>query len=213
MEEKKSVKISLSTFFLFLAIIVIMVMALYIYIEKINSNKEIADLEANATIMRDKIDELQGKIDSISNTINSDKISNTENITNHSGNAENNTITLKTGNYTVNEVESDECGVTNEECGVRLKENNEFEIYMGWGVWHSGKYEIKNNSLICKSTLLAWAGGAGPGERATDVIFTFNIVNDNKLKLSNIDINDNSTDIERLVYKEGLTIGMTYSIK
>lgn len=71
MEEKKSVKISLSTVLLLIAILVIIVMALYIYTEKINSNKEIADLEANATNMQDKIDELQGKIDSISNTINS----------------------------------------------------------------------------------------------------------------------------------------------
>lgn len=211
MEEKKSVKISLSTFFLFLAIIVIIVMALYIYTEKINSNKEIADLEANATDMQDKIDELQGKIDSISNTLNSDKISNSENTTNNDDNVKDNTITLKTGEYTVNEVKDDESGGSNEECGVKLEENNKFQIYMGWGAWHSGKYEIKNNQLICTSTLLEWDGGAGPGERETDVIFTFDIVNSNKLKLSNIDIND--IDNEKLVYKEGLTIGMTYSIK
>lgn len=211
MEEKKSVKISLSTFFLFIAIVVIIGMALYIYTEKINSNKEIADLEANATNMQDKIDELQGKIDSISNTINSDNISNDENNTNNASNTENNTITLKIGNYTVNEVKDDEGGVSNEECGVKLEENNKFQIYMGWGAWHSGKYEIKNNKLICTSTLLEWDGGAGAGERATDVIFTFDIVNSNKLKLSNIDIND--TDNEKLVYKDGLTIGMTYSIK
>ena len=211
MEENKSVKISLSTVLLFIAILVIIVMDYYIYTEKTNYNRQIADLEANTANMQDTIDELQGKIDSISNTINSDKISNNENTTNNSGNVENNTITLKTGEYTVNEVKDDEGGVSNEECGVLLEENNKFEIYMGWGAWHSGKYEIKNNILICRSTLLEWDGGAGPGERATDVIFTFDIVNENKLKLSNIDIND--TDNEKLVYKEGLTIGMTYSIK
>ena len=74
MEEKKSLKISLSTFFLFIAIIVIILMACYIYKEKTNSNKEIADLEANSVNMQNTIDDLQGKIDSISNTINSDKV-------------------------------------------------------------------------------------------------------------------------------------------
>lgn len=48
MEEKKSFKISLSTFFLLLAIIVIIVMAYYIYRERTNYNKETANSEANA---------------------------------------------------------------------------------------------------------------------------------------------------------------------
>lgn len=48
MEEKKSLKISLSTFLLFLSLIVIIGMVYYIYTEKIQSNKKIADLEANA---------------------------------------------------------------------------------------------------------------------------------------------------------------------
>ena len=48
MEEKKSLKISLSTFFLILAIIVIIIMAYYIYITKKESNKEIDDLKENA---------------------------------------------------------------------------------------------------------------------------------------------------------------------
>ena len=81
---------------------------------------------------------------------------------------------------------------------------------MGWGVSHSGKYEIKDNNLICKSTLLEWEGGAGDGNRKTDVVFTFKIINDNKLELSSIDINDKNT--KNLIYNDGLTIGMTYSI-
>ena len=81
---------------------------------------------------------------------------------------------------------------------------------MGWGAWHSGKYEIKNNTLICKSTLLEWESGEY-GSRSTNVIFTFKIVDKSKLELSNIDIND--SDNEKLVYKEGLTEEMTYSIK
>ena len=60
MEEKKSVKISLSTVLLFVAILVIAFMAYYIYTEKTNYNKQIADLEANAANMQNTIDNLQG---------------------------------------------------------------------------------------------------------------------------------------------------------
>lgn len=79
MEEKKSIKVSLSTVFLILAIIAIIVMACYIYLDKTNSNKEIAELEANAVNMQNTINDLQGKINSISNTINSDKVSDDKN--------------------------------------------------------------------------------------------------------------------------------------
>ncbi|MBQ2937757.1 MAG: hypothetical protein IJE05_02605 [Clostridia bacterium] len=71
MEEKKVIKISLSTVFLVIAIILIFIMAYYIYVEKANANKEIASLEANAINMQNTINDLQGKIDNISNTINS----------------------------------------------------------------------------------------------------------------------------------------------
>lgn len=70
MEEKKVIQISLSTVFLIIAIIVIVIMAYYIYIEKTNANKEISGLKANASNMQNTIDDLQGKIDSIFNTIN-----------------------------------------------------------------------------------------------------------------------------------------------
>ena len=69
MEEKKTLKISLSTIFLVLAIIGIIVMAYYIYIEKANYNRKIAELEVNATKMQSTINDIQGKIDSISNTM------------------------------------------------------------------------------------------------------------------------------------------------
>ena len=62
MEEKKSLKISLSTFFLILAIIVIIIMAYYIYITKKESNKEIDDLKENAIGMQSTITNLRAKI-------------------------------------------------------------------------------------------------------------------------------------------------------
>lgn len=71
-----------------------------------------------------------------------------------SGNRNEKEITLKKGNYTIDKVTADEAGVTNEECGITLKENEQFEVYIGFGNWHVGKYEINNQKLICKSTVL-----------------------------------------------------------
>ena len=82
MEEKKSLKISLSTFFLILALIVIVVMAIFIYKfynEKTEANEKSAELQTQITSLNGTVSDLQGKIDSISSTINSN--SSTENIT------------------------------------------------------------------------------------------------------------------------------------
>lgn len=86
MEEKKSIKISLSTLFLILALMVIAFMAYYIYTEKTNANKEIETLEANAVEMQNTIKNLQDKIDTISNTINSNNSNEDNNETNTSDN-------------------------------------------------------------------------------------------------------------------------------
>lgn len=71
MEEKKSIKMSLSTVLLIFALIIIVAMAYYIYIEKTNADKEISTLQSNSVEMQNTINDLQEKIDTISNTINS----------------------------------------------------------------------------------------------------------------------------------------------
>ena len=213
MDEKKPIKISLSTFFLILAVIVILVMGYFmykLYNEKTIATQEIGDLNNEINTLEKTVNDFQQKMDSISNTINSSEVSTNNNISNNFENNANSTISLKKGNYTINEVKLDEVGVSNEECGVTLKENNDFQIYMGYGSTHSGKYEIKNNTLICKSNLLEWESGSY-GSRPTDVIFKFDIINTNNLKLSDITINDPNS--EKLIFPEGLSIGMTYSIK
>lgn len=73
MEEKKALKISLSTFFLILAIIVICVMVYYIY--KLNNEKNIETIKAenlNSKVnsLENKVNDLQEKINTISSTIN-----------------------------------------------------------------------------------------------------------------------------------------------
>jgi hypothetical protein len=122
-------------------------------------------------------------------------------------------IIMDLGEYTVNEVNDNdaEALVSNADCGIRLLEDSKFVIYMGYGYWHNGNYEIKNNKLICKSVQLEWDGGAGAGNKPANVIFTFEIINENKLKLDNIEKDD--TIEGNVVIEDGLKVGMTYSKK
>lgn len=85
MEEKKVTKISLSTFFLILAIIAIIIMGLFIY--KINNDKNAeikksTELQSQVNSLNGTVSNLQGKIDSISETINPNSSSKTENLKN-----------------------------------------------------------------------------------------------------------------------------------
>ena len=59
MSDKKSLKINFITFLLILIIFIVICMACYICIKKLNSNKEIAELETKAIDMQNTINELQ----------------------------------------------------------------------------------------------------------------------------------------------------------
>lgn len=67
MEEKKSFKISVSSFLLFIAIIVIIIMAFYIYKQNINNNKENTNLKTDTNNIKDT--NLETDINNIKNTI------------------------------------------------------------------------------------------------------------------------------------------------
>ena len=71
MEEKK--KESLSTVFLVISIILIVVMGALLYMQKTEADKQIIELENNASKLQETIKDLQGKIDTISNIINTNK--------------------------------------------------------------------------------------------------------------------------------------------
>ena len=73
MEEKKQIKVSLLTALLVVAIIVIIVKGALLYMQKTEEDRKIAELKNNASQMKDTISNLQGKIDTISNTINSEE--------------------------------------------------------------------------------------------------------------------------------------------
>ena len=70
MENKKG---NVSTVFLVIAILLIVAMGAFMYMQKTESDKQIAELENNASKLQETINDLQGKIDTISNTINSNK--------------------------------------------------------------------------------------------------------------------------------------------
>ena len=77
MEEKNAAKISLSTLFLILAIIAIIVMGIFIY--KLNNDKIVeikksTELQAQVNNLNATVSDLQGKIDNISKTINSNNV-------------------------------------------------------------------------------------------------------------------------------------------
>ena len=106
MEEEKKNKISLSTYVLILAILIIAVMAVFIYMQKVNSEREIAGLKGDAEELKATVNELQGKLDNISNIAstseennNSEKVS-TENViqeisdNGYTAKLENDTVTI-----------------------------------------------------------------------------------------------------------------------
>lgn len=146
MEEKNVTKISLSTFFLILAIIAIIVMGIFIY--KINNDKtteiqKSTELQAQVNSLNGTVSDLQGKIDNISKTINSNNSTNTENKTNTSDtsiipdnkdNTANNTeqvVKPSIGTFSVKDITDDERndGVIG---WMNILENNKFEIPRTW---------------------------------------------------------------------------------
>lgn len=102
MEEKKVTKISLSTLFLILAIIAIIVMGFFIY--KINNDKNAeikksTELQSQVNSLTGTVSNLQGKIDSISETINPNSSTKSEKLKNNNETSSKNE-TLEEANIT-----------------------------------------------------------------------------------------------------------------
>lgn len=146
MEEKNTTKISLSTFFLILAIIAILVMGIFIY--RLNNDKtaeiqKSTELQAQVNRSNGTINDLQGKIDNISKTINSSNLNDTENKTNTSNNTtitDNKDISTNDtkqivkpniGTFSVKNITDTERN--NGVLGwINILENNKFEIHRTW---------------------------------------------------------------------------------
>lgn len=69
MEEKKPIKISLSTFFLIVAIIIIIVMGIYIYMDKSKTNEKIDKMKSDIMDKQEEVVELEEKISNLENSV------------------------------------------------------------------------------------------------------------------------------------------------
>ena len=67
MENKKG---NVSKVFLVIAIILIVAMGAVMYVQKTEADRQIAELENSASKLQETINDLQGKIDGISNIVN-----------------------------------------------------------------------------------------------------------------------------------------------
>lgn len=92
MEEKNEIKINLSTLFLILAIIAIIIMSIFIYKlyndKTIETNKSL-ELQSQVDSLNNSLSDLQGKLNTISETINPNENNNT--ITNSNSNSNDST--------------------------------------------------------------------------------------------------------------------------
>jgi len=180
MEEKKSVKISLSTVLLFVAILVIAFMAYYIYTEKTNYNKQIADLEANTANMQYTIDNLQGKIDNISNTINSNSSTSDSNVDTDESFSLTGTYTNKNTKLTFND--------------------KKFNIYLDKNFSLNGSYEIVDNKIVvCNISDYTFNDSEGVVKHDIDKnekwSISFNIKNQKSLEVKEINLPHRETEI------------------
>lgn len=195
MEEKNGIRVSLSTALFIFALIVIIAMAYYIYVEKTNTDKEISTLETNAISMQKTIDELQQKNDTTTN----DEVIDTNN-------SENVVIELKLGTYEITQNIEDNNRVDYDDVGVTLASNNLCSVYEGYGTSSIGTYSIENNKLIC-NTIIGRGQEGGIGYSEGNIIFEFEIMSGDKLKLVNV---ENKSD--RPYNDIALKSGMTYKL-
>lgn len=129
MENKKVIKISLSTFFLFLAIIVIVVMGIFMY-KLYNEKFELAEKSAK---QNEKISDLQNNVDSLTSKLN--QISTLASKSNVS--SENATNNISTNTITAEEKYSSNQNDLSTYMGLWEKSNNYLYIH-----------SINNNEII-----------------------------------------------------------------
>ena len=213
MEEKNTTKISLSTFLLIIAIIAIVIMGVFIY--KLNKDKtaeiqKSTELQSQVNSLNGTVSDLQGKINNISKTINTSNV-NTSTEKNNESN-EKATVSkvtdksdIKIGTYNADEEKFDGAGVGYGDCGVTLANNNLCSVYEGFGTSHLGTYSIEENKLIC-NTLISRGEEGGIAYSEYNIIFEFEIINSQRIKLTKITNNSN-----KKINSPGLVEGMTYS--
>ena len=181
MEEKNAIKISLSTFFLILAIIAIVVMGIFIY--KLNNDKikEIQksnELQLQVNNLNGIVSDLQERMNTISETINSNTNAVETSINNSNNNVAIIENILEEGTYVAEKQidPSDGEGIYKVEI-----EKNKFSIDLFYNGGYNGTYVIKDNILICNADEEETSEG-GDIAKASNAIFEFKILNNKKLE-------------------------------
>lgn len=177
MEENKVTKISLSTFLVILSLIVIIIMAIFMYKfynEKTEATKKSADLQTQVNILNETVSNLQGKINSISETIYPNKSDKNITTTNDSTqNINDNDIT-----YTISIRDEIYATITATKDGNTV--SKEFE--MAGMVDKTGTMDIKE---IGKVALVSYSGGE------SCVVHVYQLVNTEIKLLGTIDCGAN----------------------
>lgn len=196
MEEKKTIKISLSTFFLILAIIVICVMGFFLY----NLNSKNVAMVSYQTELNSKIADLEDEIKSKAEKteINANKnvgnsnlneTSNSNDAESNSSNIENNiTFSSLRGKYIGNaEVEPGTTPDGETEVRLYLYENGSYryENMPGLGSCDVGYYTFSGDNLILHQIV---ACGNDIGRGVVSETVTLKINNDNTIKDSELKV-------------------------
>ena len=106
-DNKKTNKITLSTYIAILAVLIIVVMAGFIYMQKLNSDREIAGLKTDAEELKATVTELQGKLDNTSDIANEE-----ENSEKKANNTAENKVSAKTNTVNTNSTASNNSTTT-----------------------------------------------------------------------------------------------------
>ena len=164
MDEKKSIKVSLSTviciFIIFVLILIILGMWFYYnnLIENTN-NTTITNSDSNIAINNTNAD---------SNVA----INNTNNDISSNNSTE---VSFKLGNHYVqsNETPLDD-GINSTDCSISFLEDNTFTAYIGWGNNISGTYNISGDNIINCTVDNSWGEYSPNQETYAEISFKMN---------------------------------------
>lgn len=189
MEEKKSIKISLSTVFLILAISAICIMGYFLYTSNIKANDMIAkEKEFNAKIakLEDDLAIKQTQISAIDENINSKEVKNSNNLTNSTTVENRLTFSSLSGMY-IGDAKVEPGTTTDEETEVRLflYEDGSFSYnnHSGLAAGIVGYYTFNENDIILHEVLKCAndIGRSITSDTMTLKINKDNSITDNKL--------------------------------
>ena len=192
MEEEKKTKMNMSTFLLIVAMFVIICMAIFMYVQKINSDREIEILKNSGAELQEKVTELQGKMNNISEVASST----TEDKVNTTPSSNSNDLKIMVGEYydsIIDIREAVEGGLGDGSTGeVKFESNG--EVYIAYDVVYGvkGTYTISGDIITCKLTSLL---NEGQKEKDCDYTVQYKLLHSRGIKVINSELKYENKDI------------------